>query len=161
MKKLAFGLMRLPLLDKSDDKTIDFEQLKLMVDTFIEEGFTYFDTAYFYHNGVSEIYAKKALASRYPRDKYLLADKLPVYSLKRVGDQERIFNEQLDKCGVEYFDFYLLHALNKDHFETAKKFKSYEFLKGLKKEGKIKHLCFSFHDTPEVLEEILKEFPEM
>ena len=161
MKKLGFGCMRLPLLDPEDTTSIDLEQFSKMVDTFIENGFTYFDTAYPYHQKQSELFVKKALVERYPRTSFTLADKLPVPFMKCKEDAQSIFEEQLSKCGVSYFDYYLLHALNRNHYETAKKFGCFEFVKKMKEEGKIKEIGFSFHDTADILDQILTEHPEM
>ena len=107
MKKLGFGTMRLPLTDPSDQTSIDQEQVNRMVDYFLEKGFTYFDTAYMYHDFKSELAVKNALTSRHPRDSFLLADKLPVAMINSAADCEKVFNEQLEKCGVTYFDYYI------------------------------------------------------
>ncbi|MBQ8974433.1 MAG: aldo/keto reductase [Oscillospiraceae bacterium] len=160
MKKLGFGLMRLPLTDPKDQRSIDFEQLCKMVDTFLDRGFTYFDTAYVYHSGDSEKAVKRAIVDRHPRDSFTLATKLPMFMIDSYEKQEQIFNEQLEKCGVDYFDYYLLHAMSAENLKTAKKFDSFKFVLEKKAEGKIKKVGFSFHDTPEVLEEILTAFPE-
>ncbi|MDK2808874.1 MAG: uncharacterized protein PWP24_1611, partial [Clostridiales bacterium] len=112
VKKLGFGCMRLPQLNAEDPTSIDFEQFNQMIDTFLEQGFTYFDTAYMYHNFISESAVKEALVKRHPRDSYTIATKLPTMFLKEVEDMERIFNEQLEKIGVTYFDYYLLHSLS-------------------------------------------------
>ena len=157
MKKLGFGMMRLPLLDVNDQTAIDFEQVNKMVDRYLEMGFNYFDTAYMYHNYTSELAVKKCLVERHPRESYLLADKLPTFFLKEEADNERIFNEQLSKCGVEYFDYYLLHCLNVGNVETCNKCNSFEFAKSLKDNGRVKNIGFSFHDTAEVLDRILSE----
>ena len=158
MKKLGFGFMRLPL-DSNDE--VDMAQVNKMVDYFLEKGFTYFDTAYVYHEGKSEVVLREALVKRHPRDSFAIATKLPTFSLKKEEDMERIFNEQLEKCGVEYFDYYLLHALNADLYETAKRLKSFEFISQMKAEGKIKNIGFSYHDNAEVLDKILTEHPEV
>lgn len=160
-KKLGFGTMRLPLLDANDPTKIDYDQTCRMVDTFLERGFTYFDTAYMYHNYESERMVKKALTDRYPRDRYTLATKLPVVMLKKEEDMERIFQEQLEKCGVTYFDYYLLHCITKDNYEIASKLDSFTFVQKKKEEGKVKKIGFSYHDNAELLEEILKAHPEM
>ena len=161
MKKLGMGMMRLPLTDPQDPKSIDLEQVCQMVDAFLERGFTYFDTAYMYHNYQSEIAAREALVKRHPRDSFLLTSKLPTMFLKEEGDQERIFAEQLEKCGVDYFDYYLIHNLNVKNYETAKRFDSFGYVAGLKKAGKVRHFGFSFHDTAEVLDGILTDHPEV
>ena len=160
MKKLGFGLMRLPLLNEEDKKSIDKAQACQMTDLFLERGFTYFDTAYMYHEYESERAVKDFLVTRKDRDSYTLASKLPVMQLKEKEDMERIFNEQREKCGVEYFDYYLLHALNAEHYKTVKRLGCFEFAMQKKAEGKVKHVGFSFHDSADVLDEILTDHPE-
>ena len=160
MKKLGFGLMRLPVKDKNDGGSIDMPQLCRMVDTFLERGFTYFDTAYMYHEYRSETAIREALVERHPRDSFTLTTKLPTMFLREQGDMERIFEEQRKKCGVEYFDYYLLHNLNTDNYERAKAFDAFGFQRRLLEEGKIRHMGFSFHDKAEVLDRILTEHPE-
>lgn len=159
--KLGLGCMRLPLLDSENPRSIDKIQLNEIVDTFLERGFTYFDTAYMYHKFHSEYFMRDALVNRHNRNEFTLTDKLPLYFLKEEGDCERIFNEQLEKCGVDFFDYYLLHNIKTESYEIAKKFDCFQFIKEKKAEGKIKHIGFSFHDSPELLDEILKEHPEI
>ncbi len=161
MKKLGFGLMRLPLKDKEDASAIDQEQLNQMVDLFLEKGFTYFDTAYPYHKRMSEHAVKKALSDRHPRESFLLADKMPVWLVEKPEDYEKIFNEQLENCGVEYFDYYLMHAMDKDRYAKIKEFGGFDFGRKMKAEGKIRNLGFSFHDTADVLDQILTEQPDL
>ena len=160
MKKLGFGLMRLPLLNEEDKKSIDKEQACQMTDLFLERGFTYFDTAYMSHEYESERAVKDFLVTRKDRGSYTLASKLPVMQLKEKEDMERIFNEQREKCGVEYFDYYLLHALDAEHYKTVKRLGCFEFAMQKKAEGKVKHVGFSFHDSADVLDEILTDHPE-
>jgi predicted aldo/keto reductase-like oxidoreductase len=157
-KKLGFGFMRLPVDEVGN---IDLDIVKKMVDTFLERGFTYFDTAYVYHMGKSEIALREALVKRHKRDRFTVATKLPVVILKTKEDQERIFNEQLEKCGVDYFDYYLLHNLGVSNYEKTQKYDSFAFIEGKKKEGKIRQIGFSFHDTADLLEEILTAHPEV
>lgn len=161
MKKLGFGLMRLPLQEAGDPKKIDQETLNRMTDRFLAEGFTYFDTAYPYHQGMSERAVKKALTDRYPRESFLLADKMPLYCTEGMEDYERVFQEQLEKTGAGYFDYYLLHAMSRERYEKHEALGLFEFARKLKAEGKVRHIGFSFHDTPEVLDRILREHPEM
>ena len=161
MKNLGFGLMRLPLKDKEDQTSIDMDTLNQMVDTFLEKGFTYFDTAYMYHNFSSEPAIKEALVKRHPRESYTLATKLPTMFLQTEEDQERIFNEQLEKCGVDYFDYYLIHNLGVTHYEIAERLHSFAFVQQKKNEGKVKSFGFSFHDKADLLEEILTAHPEV
>lgn len=155
IKKLGFGLMRLP---KIDDE-IDIEQTKIMVDKFLEAGFTYFDTAWAY-NG-SEKAIKKALVERYPRDKFQLATKNAAWiKCKTREDAIAQFETSLKQTGAGYFDFYLLHNLGEARTKVFEDFDMWSFVKEMKVQGKIKHIGFSFHSTPEELEEILKKHPE-
>ncbi|MBQ9487914.1 MAG: aldo/keto reductase [Selenomonadaceae bacterium] len=160
-KKLGFGCMRLPLLDTNNQGKVDMEQFKKMVDLFLERGFTYFDTAYMYHDFKSEICVREALVKRHPRDSFTLTTKLPTMFLNTKEDCERIFNEQLEKCGVDYFDYYLLHNLNVNTYATAEKFDCFNFIQQKKAEGKVKHICFSYHDNAQLLDEILTAHPEI
>lgn len=160
-KKLGFGFMRLPLKSQEDSTSINMDILNQMVDTFLERGFTYFDTAYMYHDFKSEIALREALVKRHDRNSFTVATKMPTMFLKTKEDQERIFNEQLEKCGVEYFDYYLLHNLGVSHYEIAKKMDSFAFIQKKKEEGKIRNIGFSYHDTADLLDEILTEHPEV
>ena len=160
-KKLGFGFMRLPLKDQENQESIDFEMLNKMVDTFLERGFTYFDTAYMYHAFKSEIALRESLVKRHKRDSFTVASKLPTMFLKKEGDQERIFDEQLEKCGVDYFDYYLLHNLGISNYKNAQKFDSFAFVQKKKEEGKVKNMGFSFHDNADLLDEILTAHPEV
>ena len=158
MPKLGFGLMRLPEVNGE----IDLEHVCRMVDKYLAAGLNYFDTAYVYHGGKSEVAAKDALVHRYPRDKFMLATKLPAWELKEQSDVDRVFEEQLHRCGVDYFDFYLLHSIEDgSNYETYEKYDCFSW--GLKKkaEGKIKHFGFSYHGSPELLVEVLEKHPEM
>ncbi|ETA81135.1 aldo/keto reductase [Youngiibacter fragilis] len=160
-KKLGFGFMRLPVLDKEDNKSIDYVQLDRMVDTFLEQGFTYFDTAYMYHGFMSEVALREALVKRHDRDSFTIATKLPVVMLKKAEDMERIFNEQLEKTGVEYFDYYLLHNLGAAHYEIAERFDAFSFVAKKKADGRVRKIGFSFHDRADLLDEILTAHPEV
>lgn len=153
--------MRLPLLNKDDQESIDLEQVEKMVDTFIERGFTYFDTAYMYHNFKSEIVLREALVKRHPRESFTVATKMPTMFLKNKEDLERIFAEQLEKTGVEYFDYYLLHNLGVNHYEIAQRLDAFAFIQQKKEEGKIKYIGFSYHDSADLLDEILNKHPEV
>lgn len=156
IKKLGFGLMRLPM----NGEEIDMEQTKKMVDAFMEKGFTYFDTAYVYIGGKSEVALGEAVVQRYPRDSFQCATKLPIWDLKEPEEMEKIFQESLDRAKLDYYDFYLLHALGKETAEKAEKLGAWEFIQKKKAEGKAKHIGFSFHDSAEVLEDILSKHPE-
>ncbi len=159
-KKLGFGCMRLPLAEAGNFAAVDTAQVERMVDTFLERGFTYFDTAYMYHDFHSETTMRETLVKRHPRDRFTLATKLPTMFLKQEGDQERIFGEQMEKCGVDYFDYYLLHNLNTANYRTVERFDSFAFIARKKAEGRIRHIGFSFHDSAELLDEILTAHPE-
>lgn len=151
---LGFGTMRLP----QKNGKIDVEAGKLLIDRAMAAGLNYFDTAWPYHDGESETFVGNALR-KYPRESYILADKLPIWSIKSVSDADRIFHEQLKKCRTDYFDFYLLHALNRSSWETVKRCNLFEFAEQMRGEGKIRKIGFSFHDTPDVLKEIAAAKP--
>lgn len=160
-KKLGFGFMRLPLLDQQDPKSIDMERLCRMVDSFLERGFTYFDTAYMYHQHQSECALREALVKRHDRNSFTVADKLPLSFLKEAEDVPRIFEEQLEKCGVTWFDYYLLHNVNSASYETAERLDCFSFVSRMKEEGKVKQMGFSFHDSAALLDRILTAHPEV
>lgn len=160
-KKLGFGLMRLPLTDPEDRGSIDIEQLKKMVDLFIERGFTYFDTAWMYCDFKSECAAKEALVDRYPRDSFTLATKLHSAYIKTFEDRDRVFNTQLEKTGAGYFDYYLIHDVNSHSIEVYDALDCFAWLQGKKEQGIVKHIGFSFHDTPELLDKVLTVHPEI
>ncbi len=161
MKKLGFGFMRLPLTNSDDQESINYIELEEMVDIFLEKGFTYFDTAYMYHGYKSEIALRETLVKRHPRSAFTVATKMPTMFLKKTEDHERIFNEQLEKCGVDYFDYYLLHNLNVPHYKIAQELDSFEFIKKKKDEGKIRNIGFSYHDHAGLLDRILADHPEV
>ena len=159
--KLGFGFMRLPLKDAKDQTSIDYETLNKMVDKFIERGFTYFDTAWMYMGHESEVAIRKAVVDRYSRDKFTVASKMPIGMVKSAENMEEIFKTQLQKTGLTYFDYYLVHNVNANTMENVKKYDPFKFIEQKKKEGKVKHIGFSFHDTADLLDEILKEHPEV
>lgn len=160
-KKLGFGLMRLPLTDANDKGSIDIEALKEMVDTFMEQGFTYFDTAWMYCAFKSENAVKEALTDRYPRDRYTLTTKLHASYLKTKEDRDRIFEEQRQKTGVDYFDYYLIHAIDQELYSIYSEMDCFNWLIEKKKQGFVKHIGFSYHDSAEFLDQVLTEHPEM
>jgi len=160
-KKLGFGLMRLPLLDPNDAASIDLEKTKQMVDAFLEQGFTYFDTAWMYCGFRSENAAKEVLVDRHPRDSYTLATKLHAGFLKTKEDRDRIFEEQRTKTGVSYFDYYLLHDVGYDHYQIYQDLDCFQWLAEKKRQGLVRHMGFSFHDNAEMLDRVLTEHPEM
>ena len=161
MKKLGFGLMRLPSLDSTQPSNVDMEQLKKMVDLFMERGFMYFDTAWMYCGFASEPAVKEALVSRYPRDSYTLATKLHAGFLKTEDDRDAIFNAQLEKTGAGYFDYYLLHGIEAGMLPTYEKLDCFNWLLQKKADGLVKHAGFSYHDKADLLDEILTKHPEM
>lgn len=149
--------MRLPMLGEE----IDIEQVKKMADTFMSKGFTYFDTAYVYIGGKSEVALKEAVVDRYPRDSFQCATKLPLWDLMGAAEMESTFQESLDRAGLKYYDFYLLHAMDHTKVKKADEIDAWGFMKRIKEEGRAKHIGFSFHDSAEVLEGILASHPEM
>ena len=160
-KKLGFGLMRLPLTDPNDDSSIDLELLKQMVDAFLERGFTYFDTAWMYCGGKSEEAAREALVTRHPRDSFTLTTKLPAYMLHKEADREWLFNEQLRRTGAGYFDYYWLHDVNSHSLKTFDELRCWDFIREKKEAGLVRHIGFSYHDGPELLDQLLTEHPEI
>lgn len=150
---LGFGCMRLPM---NKNNEVDMTELEKMVEYSMNHGANYFDTAYMYVDSKSETVMGKVL-KKYKREDFILADKSPIYKMKTIEDVRRIFNEQLKKCQVEYFDFYMCHNINKNTVDTYRKVNMYDELLKLKQEGKIKYLGFSFHGTPEILKEVVKE----
>lgn len=159
--KLGFGFLRLPSLDPQNPKDVDLETTKKMVDLFLQRGFRYFDTAYFYLGGRSEEYLRKAVVERYPRDRFQLATKLPCGALHSGKSPETIFAEQLQRCGVDYFDVYLLHGLDGEDAAFAEEQGCFDFLKTLKETGRARFTGFSFHDTADVLDRILIRHSEV
>ncbi len=158
ISKLGFGLMRLP----EKEGEINYDELCRMIDKYMSAGFRYFDTAYVYHSGKSEVAARECLVRRYPRDDFMLADKLPAWCMKTEEDRDRIFNEQLERAGVEFFDYYLLHSLEDgNNYDTYEALDCFNWGMQKKREGKILHFGFSYHGTPELLEKVLDKHPEM
>ncbi len=160
MKKLGFGLMRLPLVDSNDGTSIDIARVSDMADNFIKEGFTYFDTAAPYHGLQSEVAFREAVVKRYPRESYTVTDKFSLWMINDEMTMERFFNEQLERLGVEYLDIYLFHALNANRYAQAKELGVIAFMERMKAEGRIKHIGFSFHDSAAVLDDVLNDWPE-
>lgn len=156
-KNLGFGCMRLPMKGSE----VDTKEFSEMVDIFLENGFNYFDTAHGYLDGKSETALRECLTSRYDRDRYILTDKLTNFFFKKEEDIRPFFESQLAACGVDYFDFYLMHAQSAENFEFFKQCRAYETALELKAEGKIKHFGISFHDRAAVLEQILTEYPQI
>ena len=159
--KLGFGLMRLPKVEDASGERIDLGQVERMVDAFLDAGLTYFDTAYVYHDGQSERVAREALVERHPREAFTLATKLPAWKLEKPEDMQRIFDEQLERTGAGFFDYYLLHNVADEHIGIYERMGAWEWAQRLRDEGLIRHLGFSFHDTADVLDRLLTEHPEV
>lgn len=159
MARLGFGFMRMPLLREGDQKAIDKEQLKEMVDTFFGAGFTYCDTAWMYHDFMSEPTVGEVVVKNYPRDSFTVATKMPVAMVKSLEKAKSIFEAQKEKLGVEYFDYYLVHDMNKENYNKAQRLKIIDFLREKKEAGEIKRLGFSCHDMPEFIDKALDECP--
>ena len=157
----GFGCMRLPVLQADQPDSFDYEKIEQLFDAFLKKGFTYFDTAYTYHGYHAEEAVRKALTERYPRDSFRLATKMPLRDFRDADDMERIFSQQLEHCGVEYFDYYLLHNMGTNVYEKCKKYDAFGFVERKKAEGKIRQIGMSFHDTPELLDEILAQYGGM
>ncbi len=156
-KNFGFGCMRLPM----DGENVNIPETKKMVDAFLNAGFNYFDTAHGYIQGKSETALRECLTSRYPRDRYILTDKLTANFFKTEADIRPFFESQLEACGVDYFDFYLMHAQGVGNYPHFKECHAYETAFALKAEGKIRHVGISFHDSAAFLEQILTEYPDI
>jgi hypothetical protein len=156
-KNFGFGCMRLPMKDNE----VDYAEFSAMIDTFLENGFNYFDTAHGYVGGKSETALRECLTKRYPREQYILTNKLSTHFFEKKEDIRPLFESQLDACGVKYFDFYLMHAQSTDIYAKFKRCEAYETALELKAEGKIRHFGISFHDKASVLEQILMEYPQI
>ena len=161
IRKLGFGLMRLPMIGGHDGE-VDIGQFKEMVDLFLAKGFTYFDTAYGYANGKSEAAAKTALVDRYPRGSFQLATKLPAWAGPKTAEEaKQMFQTSLERTGAGYFDFYLLHNCGGGRTASFDKFGIWDYVRELKEKGLIKHMGFSFHDTADELDRLLTAHPDM
>ena len=156
-RNFGFGCMRLPMIGEE----VDTAEVNRMVDAFIEAGFNYFDTAHGYIDGKSEKAIKTCLTSRYPREKYILANKLSEWFFEKEEEVLPLFEQQLAICGVEYFDFYLFHALNRNSYVKHKNCNTFKIVNKLHKEGKVRHIAMSFHDTADILDLILSEQPQI
>ena len=156
-KNFGFGMMRLPMAGEE----VDIAQTTKMVDAFLSAGFNYFDTAHGYIDGKSELAIKECVTSRYPRDSFVLANKLSGSCFQEEADLQPLFDSQLQTCGVDYFDFYLLHALSEERNQLFTHANAHAFARRLKAEGKVHHLGFSYHGTPEFLDRFLTENPDM
>ena len=160
-KKFGFGLMRMPLLDPNNDASVDVEQVKEMVDLFMSKGFTYFDTAIMYNGFASQRVVKEAIVDRYPRDSFTIATKLHNAFFNSPEEREKIFQDQLEQTGAGYFDYYLLHGIEAGSYPKYEQFDCFGWLLEKKAQGLVRHAGFSFHDSPELLDDILTKHPEM
>lgn len=156
-KNFGFGAMRLPMINDE----VDLKQVSEMVDVFMKNGFNYFDTAHMYIKGKSETALRECLTKRYPRESYILTEKISGPFFEKEEDIDGYFENMLTWCGVEYFDFLLLHAQHRGNYDKYKKCRAYEKAFQYKKEGKVRHVGISFHDSPEFLDKILTEYPEI
>ena len=155
--KFGFGCMRLPMKDGQ----VDYKCFSEMIDAYMAEGFTYFDTAHGYVNGLSESALRECLVKRYPREAYTLVDKLTAHFFNKEEDIRPLFEKQLEACGVTYLDYYLMHAQNEAFYKKYQTCRAYEIAQDLKAEGKVRHVGISFHDKADVLDKILTEHPEI
>ncbi|MBQ2511854.1 MAG: aldo/keto reductase [Clostridia bacterium] len=158
--KLGFGLMRLPVID-GNRENIDYSRFRVMADRFIAAGGTYFDTAYPYHGGFSEVALRENVVKRYPRDSFTVTDKLPLWLLDGPEAPERIFELQLERCGVDHFDYYWLHAVGDDNYAKIVDSDAYSFIRRMRDAGKIRHIGFSFHGSMPLLEKMFSTYREM
>lgn len=161
MKKLGFGLMRLPQLNPDRYEEVDIETTIKMADSFMENGFTYFDTAAPYHRGNSETAFREAVVKRYPRSSYTITDKLSLFMIQKKEEMQGFFDGQLERLGLDYIDYYWLHGLGEPTYRKAEEFQAFQFIQDLKAQGKVKHIGLSFHDKAALLDEILTNHPEM
>lgn len=161
MTKLGMGMMRLPLVDENDQTSIDMEQVNKMVDLYMDAGFNCFDTAFVYHEGVGEAAFRESVVKRYPRESFKISTKLPLFVITEESQLEPLFAQQLENCGVDYFDYYMLHNVSGFTENAWKNVDLYSFIQKKKEEGYIKHIGISTHGNAEFLEEILFEHPEL
>ena len=161
MKKLGFGLMRLPLHDPNDETTIDLERSQELIDRYMQEGFSYFDTAMVYQKGEGEKAFGKIVADRYPRDQFFITTKLPSWKYSKEMDFEADFQMELDRLHLDYVDNYYIHAIQDHNMTVPVQYDQFAFLQKLKEQGKTKNIGFSFHGTPELLDKLLSDHPEV
>ena len=156
--KFGFGCMRLPQTDANDPTKVDQELFNRMVDTYMERGFSYFDTSYAYHGGASEVAIRKAVVERYPRESFQICDKMPTWALTSKKDNEKYVNEMLERLGIDYFDVFFVHNINMPWFKLAEDYDAFEFVKMMKEEGIAKKIGFSFHERAELLKKVLDKY---
>ena len=159
--KFGFGCMRLPQTDANDPTKIDQELFNQMVDIYMEKGFNYFDTSYAYHNGASEVAIRKAVVERYPRESFKICDKMPTWALTSEEDNDKFVNEMLERLGIDYFDVFFIHNINGPWLKKAKKANTFEYVKKMKENGIAKQIGFSFHESSQLLKEVLDEYGEI
>ena len=159
--KFGFGCMRLPQTNENDPSKIDQELFNEMVDIYMEKGFNYFDTSYAYHNGASEIAIRKAVVERYPRESYLICDKMPTWALTSPQDNEKFVNEMLERLGIDYFDVFFIHNINVPWFKLAEDNNTFEYIKKMKDEGIAKKIGISFHDNSKLLSKLLEKYGDI
>ena len=161
MNKMGFGFLRLPMTEINGEKQVDIAAACALVDRFVEKGGRYFDTAYTYLKGTSETALRESLVKRYSRDAFMICDKLAGYNARSYEDCEKQFAEMQERCGVEKFDVLMLHWLNKKNYEMAEAYDEFKFISDMKAAGKADRIGFSYHDSPELLDEILTKHPEV
>ena len=159
--KFGFGCMRLPQTDKNNPGMIDQELFNEMVDIYMKKGFNYFDTSYAYHNGMSETAIRKAVVERYPRESFRICDKMPTWALTSEEDNDKFVNEMLERLGIDYFDVFLIHNINRPWIKNAKNANTFEYVKKMKEDGVAKQIGFSFHEKADLLKELLDEYGEI
>lgn len=159
--KFGFGCMRLPQTDADDPTSIDQDLFNRMVDIYMEKGFSYFDTSYAYHNGMSETAIRKAVVERYPRESFQICDKMPTWALTSEKDNEKFVNEMLERLGIDYFDVFFIHNINVPWLKLAEKCNTFEYVKKMKEEGIAKKIGFSFHDNSKLLKKVLDKYGDM
>ena len=159
--RLGFGLMRLPMLPGGGQKDIDFDKVQEMVDLYMSRGFSYFDTAYVYHDGHSEEVVAKCLVPKYPRDSFQVVDKIPLWGIKSYEDYEPVLRTELQRTGLEYLDVLFLHGIGTRQFELIDQTRGWDFLKSAKERGLTKHIGFSYHSPALELDQLLDKHPEI
>lgn len=159
--KFGFGCMRLPLTNENDPTSVNQDLFNQMVDIYMEKGFNYFDTSYAYHNGMSEIAIRKAVVERYPRESFLICDKIPTWALRSEEDNNKFVNEMLERLGIDYFDVLFIHNINTPWYKLAEEHRAFEYVKKMKEEGIARKIGFSFHDHASLLEEVLDKYGDL
>ncbi len=153
--------MRLPLKDKDDPTSINQEYFNEMVDIYMENGFNYFDTSYAYHGGMSEVAIRKAVVERYPRESFLICDKMPTWALTCKEDNDKFVEEMLERLGIDYFDVFFIHNINVPWLKLAEEHETFEYVKNMKEKGIAKKIGFSFHDNSILLEDLLNKYGDI